>query len=462
MQGWPAGTWGAAVAVLALFGGCLAGPMEQEAPAPASQATSVGGWNLTTLPDGVGAEPSIVAAPDGTLYVAAPATLDDGPVNLAWRSRDGRRWDFLGRVNEEHGSNDASIAVGPDGAVWVATFWSTPNASCFAVSRSVDQGDTWQATGTACGHPFTAAPAGVIADRPWIAADHGGAAVLYDFSTVGAGGGWLVTTSADNLAWSAAEPTPAAGPLTLAGPLAARDGRHTFAWAAGIPSDPRSSTSEDILLYRWLGPDVATSVDGGAWTTVSVAQETIETRYPQAALTANGAVAAWVTLRGDQTVVRWAQESEGTWATPTDIEATGTNAWPWLATSGQHTLLVWERTNTTAPGALAVPADSEWTFQLVLDGMRMQVPGIVHRGPLCAGPGVCDRRAGEFFSATVTPDGRIAIAYADDQGGEDAFALPLRVWTWVPPSQAAGTVTRARKSPNSPTSSRARPGRSST
>lgn len=424
---WGGKAWGLALVVLA---GCVQGPPEDRPPLADDPTTWE--WSLATLPDGIGGEPSIVAAPDGTLFVVAPATLEDGPVNLVWRSRDGRQWDFLGRVNEDHGSNDASIAVGPDGSVWVATFWSTPNASCFAVSRSVDEGDTWQATGTACGHPLTGVPAGVIADRPWIAVGDGGATVLYDLSTVGVGGGWFVTDSADNRQWSDAQPTPAAGPLTLAGPLAARDGRRAFAWAAGIPSDPRSSTTEDVLLYRWLGPDVATSADGGAWTTVAVARETIETRYPQVALTQEGGVAAWVTLRGEQTVVRLAEQVNGAWGPPTDVDATGTNAWPWLAAAGGHTLLVWEHTNATAPGTLAVPADAPWTFRLLLDGMPLEVPGVVHRGPLCAGPGMCDRRAGEFFSAAVTTDGRVAIAYADDQGDEGAFALPLRIWTWAP------------------------------
>lgn len=427
--------------LLGMLAGCGSEPPAATLQPAEAEASGDWVWSLATLPEGVGGEPSVVAAPDGTLYVAAPANLEDGPVNLAWRSRDGQDWDFLGRVNEEYGSNDASIAVGPDGSVWVATFWSTPNASCFAVSRSVDQGDTWQMSGTACGHPLTAAPAGVIADRPWIVAGDAGASVLYDLSTVGAGGGWVVTTSTDNQAWSSAAATPAVGPFTLAGPLAERAGRRAFAWAPGVPSDPRSSTTEGVLLYRWLGPEVASSTDGTAWTTVPVARETIETRYPQATLAQDGAVAAWVTLRGEQTVVRRADEREGAWTTPSDVEANGTNAWPWLAAAGAHTLLVWAHTEAVAPGALAVPTDATWSFHLDLDGVRLQVPEPFHQGPLCAGPGVCDRRAGEFFSAAVDLDGRVAIAYADDRGDEGAFALPLRVWTWGPPPGRAVTPT---------------------
>lgn len=402
---------------------------QEEGPGQATVLPAPWGWTNTTLPGGVGGEPSIVASSDGTLYVAAPATLEDGAFNLAWRSDDGRTWTFLGRVNEDHGSNDASIAVAPDGAVWLATFWSRPDASCFAVARSQDHGNTWQETSNACAHPLAGRP-GIVTDRPWIAADAQGGHVLYSLQA-GASIDWFIASSADNLAWTA-ERTPALGPVTLAGPLSARDGMRAFAWALGVPSDPTSSTPQDVQLYRWLGPEVATSEQGGEWQSRSIARETIESRYPQVALTAEGAVASWVTLRDGQTVVRLAEQADGEWGAPRDVEATGTNTWPWLASLGGHTLLVWEHTDAKAPGALAVPEDAQWSFQVLLDGVRLDVPVLSHRGPLCAAPGSCDRRAGEFFSAAVTVDGQVYIAWADDLGDGPAFALPLRIVRWGP------------------------------
>jgi hypothetical protein len=111
------------------------------------------------------AEPSIRAARDGTLYIAAPTglgnTARDGTESeggdVIWRSTDdGATWEFLGSLDENVGGGDADIAPDHSGVLWGSGLTLVNTTA----SVSTDQGDT-----------FTVNPINTLStvvDRQWI------------------------------------------------------------------------------------------------------------------------------------------------------------------------------------------------------------------------------------------------------------------------------------------------------
>lgn len=119
-------------------------------------------------------EPSIAVGPDGAVYIAAP----DGPGvrtpaaagaagvggSLLWRSDDGgAHWRFLGSYDVPTGGGDADVVAARDGRLYAS---GLSYAACSSVSASSDRGETWL--------PIPIAGCGQIPisnDREWQALD---------------------------------------------------------------------------------------------------------------------------------------------------------------------------------------------------------------------------------------------------------------------------------------------------
>lgn len=384
------------------------------------------GQAFARLPEpSLGGEPSIAAAADGlAAYVVAPAG-DEG-LNRAWRSVDGgTSWESLGPVAEEFGTNDATIALRPDGSVWVGTFWSRapppyPQVTdsspfCTAVSVSRDGGASWDTNPFGCGIPIG------LDERPWLAASARETFLLHHQPAFGA---WTLSRTTDNAQWVNL-PTPAVGPAVVSPPVATDE---FVAFTFGIPSPSAAGGVE------FVGPFLATSRDSGVtWDVAEVARDSIDGRFQQLAMGDDVGIVAWSSLRDDGTMQVRASRLDGdAWIAPMDISVSGTSAMPWAAASGSRLLVAWLHADESAhPHAVA--ADAEWRVRVWRDGQTTQLPHVVHRGPLCSAYGapLCpDGRSplGDFFSAAAFPDGRALVAVGVDADGAYGFnAVPLHV-----------------------------------
>jgi hypothetical protein len=115
-------------------------------------------------PDTFAAEPSIRAARDGSIYIAAPTGLgnvrsdsESGGGDVIWRSDDGgKTWNFLGSLDNQQGGGDADIAPDHDSVVWGSGLTLANTTAAI----SVDKGENWNT------NPVGALSA--VVDRQWI------------------------------------------------------------------------------------------------------------------------------------------------------------------------------------------------------------------------------------------------------------------------------------------------------
>jgi hypothetical protein len=134
------------------------------APASGSDVTFLEPVAVSANANQAAAEPSIRAAQDGTLYIAAPTGLGGARVqeqgaggDLIWRSDDGgKTWMYLGNYDPAAGGGDSDIAPDTGGILWGAglTLVNT------TVGISTDRGQTFKnnAVGTLDS----------VVDRQWI------------------------------------------------------------------------------------------------------------------------------------------------------------------------------------------------------------------------------------------------------------------------------------------------------
>lgn len=194
---------GLAAAAALLLAGCVAPAADLEAGSAAAEALRelVAGAPVRVSASQPAREPSIALAADGTLFVAgywgATRFAERGPGDadnvllspLVWRSRDdGATWERLATGNVADGAvgnSDVSLAIGPDGRVWIASLHFVPvvapvglvvpgapygaTASAVYVGWSDDGGDSWT---------WTLARRGPYVDRPWIRIGEDGLAHL--------------------------------------------------------------------------------------------------------------------------------------------------------------------------------------------------------------------------------------------------------------------------------------------
>jgi hypothetical protein len=115
-------------------------------------------------PETFAAEPSIRAARDGSIYIAAPTGLgnvrtdsESGGGDVIWRSDNGgRTWEFLGSLDNQQGGGDADLAPDRDGVLWGSGLTLANTTAAI----SVDKGETWNS------NPVGSLSA--VVDRQWI------------------------------------------------------------------------------------------------------------------------------------------------------------------------------------------------------------------------------------------------------------------------------------------------------
>lgn len=349
-----------------------------------------------------GSEPGIDVAPDGTIFVNAPAGL--GVQSGLSRSTDGgatfRRIQFPAPYNRLPGGGDSDVAVGPDGHVYFLDLWAGSNS----VIASDDNGETWTR-----GTPFTTLP---LTDRQWIAI------------------GSLQPDGRDTV-YVAYQLIQAPSALTLA---RSRDGgltwdHHTFPAGTTDSLPGQIVTDGDFVAISYVPQGtgqlwVARSFDAGVtWTT---SRADIDADVNQGIFSAAG-----VALDGDDLWLSYVNrytyrimavhspDRGATWEPPIGISDAGpTGMFPWIAARDGKVALAWYgATGSGDPNSL--PASNEWkVFYSERIGGAAFTPaapatGVVKRGPICTRGLGCsgDRQLGDFLQLAIDGNGRSLIAY---------------------------------------------------
>lgn len=427
----PASTFPALLASVAflLVAGCLGGAPPQ-APAPASA-----GWTaappvlLTAAGAGAGFEPSIEAAPDGTLFATAAkgarvAALSQGQVaDWAWWSGDGGlTWQAAESPMGQHRlypGLEGDAATDAAGHVYYADTYG-PDYSLHRWSTG-SGGLRWDWS-----RPLpTLAP---LDDRPWLAAQ--GEGVLYLLSNTGE-----AAPVAGDLARG--DPTPSSKWL-----FTSQDGGQTWSLGNGLgPAtfcEVAASPADDRTA--WIGCSDGTapgspfrvleSGDRGAtWTVVFRGTHDLGTGYFSVVPVAGGAgvpAAAWLDDRVDWSGVQdvaWAgdapghvyvarPDASGAWQTRDVTPLTGRfGMLHACAGSGGLMAVIFYSTPDLTPGE-----GTEWTAQaLVFDdaGDAAAPPHLVTLldGPAAVGP-IPPR---DLFECAVAPGGAVHVAVQRDR-----------------------------------------------
>ncbi|HET6404710.1 MAG TPA: sialidase family protein [Candidatus Thermoplasmatota archaeon] len=398
--------------LLLLVAGC-ATPGGGDAPGP---APSAGGASRFLAPQDLGPggpEPVVVFSPEGDrIYVAAQDPNGGAP--RVFISKDGGATFSSHRVTTDvTGGGEVDIAAGPAGMVYVTQLG--PRGNIVSVSR--DRGETWQT-----------APLGGASqyfDREWLAVDAQGRVyvVAREFGAAGQGESSGVARSDDRgltfpprgRAWSSLdEPGIANGPLVAVGNAVhlvyvCRDGNAVC---------------------------LSTSRDGGlTWAQTLVAQRGVSAAnvYPAIAATGSGLLVAWSDATDGALGVYVSRSSDGvSWSAPVKVShAGGTSTLPWLAARGNTAWVVYLHADgsfraTDCPavaGAGWVPHARELSSNGEPRGDAIALTALpVHRGIIsppvgvtCSG-GARDRNFGDFFTATVSPQGKLIVAVSADDG----------------------------------------------
>ena len=424
---------------------------------------------------GIGGEPSIAAAPDGTLYVAAPAiSAESGYLGTergqsrVWRSDDGgASWTLLnderGVLNGDAcGNGDADVATDARGAVYVVDLCG---GVPFHASR--DKGESWTSL-----DDVTGAGQDDGRDRQWIDAKGDGRIVVVVAGTEDADPRSIVLTQSRDGGATWSEKKVIATKMIQIGNVVIADAL-TYAMAYVEPVDGSGTTPQSSNRDGRM--HVLVTRDGGeSWTDTP-----IERRLPRgfgvlfggfsatnifptmAADAAGNLYLAWSENAPDWTGTRvWLTRSldrGASWDEPVALTPPSGNAvFPWLAAGSEgRVALAYLRTDALGPpghtsgpwylhvaqtitGASDAP---EW-----VDVRAAEAP--VHAGPICQSGGAClflgdavsDRTLLDFFEVTIVPTtGAIAVAYATDPAEE---GKTVRLATVV---QAGGTSMVAGK-----------------
>lgn len=396
-----------AVLVLLILAGC-ATPGADEKDGDGAPPTAASRFLAPQDLGEGGAEPVVAYAPEGThVYVAAQDAEGGSP--RVWISDDhGATWTMT-RPNAQ-GGGEVDVAAGPRGAVYVTQLGPRGNV----VSVSDDHGATWQT-----------APLGGPSqyfDREWMAVDAQGRAyvVAREFGTTASAG--VARSDDGGLTW----PPRGKAWTTLDEPGEANGNMIAVGNAVH-------------LVYICRGAEavcVTTSRDGGlSWERNLVAQRGVGTAnvYPSLAATSRGLVAAWSDATDGTLAVYVATSADGkSWSAPRRATpAGGTATLPWVAARGDVAWVAYLHTDKALRATDCGDAtDAQWVPHAVplgLDGAPRGEPSAltttpVHVGVIsppvgqtCSGAGR-DRFFGDFFTATVTPAGKLLVATSADDG----------------------------------------------
>lgn len=431
-----------ALLVLALVAGCAAPelPVAREMrlgddAGPGELAFSAPVVVSRVPPGHVTAEPSLAIADDGTIVVAAPyraacaVTLHFEPIvvdcgwSRAWRSTDGGATfhglgDAEGRlVPGQGGGGDADVVTLPNGRAVLVDLDTRMGLRTYL---SPDAGDTWTPG------PIVRNGANGFGDRPWLAARADGRILLVWGNTSGSGFVDLVASDDGGVSYGPrqrlASTYETVGPTHLA--------------ADGTTLIPYVDRETGVRLLR--------SVDAGAsWADLDTGARPVPSPgatpadghgrrtllFPVAVSDAAGAIhVAWSEAKENASRV-WlttSTDAGSTWGPPTPVTPPGAQAvFPWLVAgdAGRFALL---HLAADTPGDPNVGAHA-WRLRaaISLDGgasfqSALVSPEVVHVGSICSNGAGCgypftplvnDRALLDFFEATLTPAGDLAVTW---------------------------------------------------
>jgi len=458
------------VLMLMFLAGCLADPETDDAVVepvgPGAVELVAASFSPSVLlgqPEtyGVGGEPSVAVAGDGTIYVSAPIIpLLDAYDPLGeccgqgrvWRSDDGGQSftllnDADGRLTEEgRGNGDTDLAVDAKGRVhFVDLGGGIPYLS------SVDRGSTWE-------HHGVLNEEDRPVDRQWIDAHGDGLVVATWAAQDGSPRGITATVSRDGGAtWSA--PTDIVDGMIQLGPVdIAPDGLHVLqpyvrssdrGLHVMVSGDGAASWSDVDTGYRLPRADDVV-IEG-----VSVANRWSPTViFPVAATDAGGtAYLVWSEYEPDaSTRIAWMRSLDGglEWEAPRYLTGVETSAvLPWLVAGDAGRIAVaYLRSDMDMDPNMG---PHEWKLEVatVLDAhtqpwieVGTAGEGPVHFGAVCPHGGGCttryvplygDRTLLDFFEAALTPAGDLVVVWTQTDT-EDGRNPQVRF-----AAQAAGT-----------------------
>lgn len=439
---------------LVLAVGVLAGAATLTA-APA--AGSVGntfpaGTQLTaTFPYGlVQAEPSVQVMPSGDIFVAAPASTPIGCE--VWKvAPDGRSFTFRGAPDNGIGGGDCDLSAAPpaSGSGEPTIAYSSLTLPNLTVGRSTDGGQTWST-------PNPLASQIVGTDRQWMTTATDGTIYLSYH---------IIETN--NIAVAASTD----GGLTYLDRGLAIDTAH-IAQAlynnelGPIVEDPTSSLSPKPLYTIFTAPKtalenvnsvagtlqtandgvyLATSYDGArTWTDTPIYEgdgsETYDHIFPALSVDKEGGLwAAWSSEA--HIYVAYRPSGSPTWTAPVQLDNSGStaNLYAWVAGGrGGFADIVWYG----GTAASIADASNQWNVYMaqvqlkpwgpVSKSVAVASDHVIHSGEICTTGVTCpgtSRSLLDFFQVDLTPDGRAAIAWADDSqaGGSGASQIYVTV-----------------------------------
>lgn len=420
------------------------------------------GMHLTaSFPYGlVQGEPTIRSDSAGQLYVMAPGTTPIG-CELWVLPPGGRSFQFHTPPDLGVGGGDCDLAVDP--AVAGKLAYSSLSLANITVGSSTDGAQTFS-TPNPIGSPVS------LDDRQWMATD-GSRTYLTTHFVASDNIGVLLSTDGGQtyqLAGLAIDPAHIAqaaynnelGPIVVdTGSSANPKPIYTIftapsTAAANVNSVVGTAQNANNAVYLAQSQDGGLSwVDTPIW--VGPTSETYDHIFPALGIDAGGNL--WAAFSDDAHVYmahagtrdatlpssslldtaldpgalltgETLQPATATglqWTVPVQVDTTNsTTVFPWIVGGGDHrAALVWYGGTASSPNDLS----NQWTvhyahLQSRNNGLAVTQAvasdHVIHQGAICETGVTCsvngDRTLLDFFTDTVTPDGRVAIAWADD------------------------------------------------
>ena len=390
-------------------------------------------------------EPSLDVAPDGGIYVIAPAgpgvrlpgALGAGGLggSLVWRSDDaGASWALLGSADVPTGGGDSDLAIAKDGTIFAS---GLSYAACSTVSVSKDRGETFVPVPIAgCGQfPLSN-------DREWTAVD--GTGTVYtaigdtqnmqiDLVRSTVTGSLTIPSTTMRLSTTNDYQWP--GTVTVD----QRNGTTYTVWnTAGDPNDcdatkctrPASSVIADRILVSVL-PRGATTPP--APTLVASRRfDTFDSFVTNAVDRAGKAYVVWSERHPatQETLTMLSTSADGGkhWSAPVKVNSSPhTTTFPWVsAGAGGRIAVSYYGTAETAPSPQRVSKTAPWYVwsSYSTDGGKTfreyRTSPVMNRGQICTSGTGCSaggRNLLDFFETAVDAKGCLLTAYTDNSTG---------------------------------------------
>jgi hypothetical protein len=390
-------------------------------------------------PQQFAAEPSIRAARDGSLYIAAPTGLgnvrtdsESGGGDVIWRSDDGgRTWDFLGSLDNQQGGGDADIAPDHAGVLWGSGLTLANTTAAI----STDNGENW-----------TSNPVGslsAVVDRQWIETYK---AEPFAFMTTGEiGKGSIILSRLERLP----------GDIPAVSNTVTVSGADSYQWPGEIAVDERNdfvyvayNTSarrkDDIVVARTdlnLG-------DAQKFKVTTTRGDSFDSFVGVDVDRAGNVYATWSERRrkgkngkdgSTNSYVSVSKNSGKSWSDPIKLNrGPRTTTFPWLvAGSNGRVAIAYYGTNARGPSpenvtikGRPVPKWRVWVAYSLnaadarpsyKEAAALAPAASLHEGDVCtSGTGCADgaRDLLDFFQLDLDPCGKIVITYTDNSRDE--------------------------------------------